>query len=313
MAQPYEVEAPAKCTDVQPAPKMSKLAIATEEVQLPENQKKVVLLLKEYQESHLSLEEEYRREWNELKLKYLEKFQPLYNMRRKALIDNDSAEGIVGTSGLPEFWCKALSNHVLLAEMIEAHDRPILAHLQDIVFSWIDTKAQTSFKVDFHFSPNEFFTNTVLSKVYHLENSEDDVDESVLTKTEGTTIDWLPGKNVTEKRITRKQRNKRTQETRTITQMVEDNSFFNFFQSHQIPSEAQWSTMDDKELAELEMIVEAEFEVGCILRDRIIPRALGWYLGIEKDDDAESDASGGGSDFASSEEGDSDDDDDSTK
>lgn len=35
----------------------------------------------------------------------------------------------------------------------------------------------------------------------------------------------------------------------------------------------------------LENTLEVEYEMGCILRDKIITHALGWYLGIEIDDD----------------------------
>lgn len=72
----------------------------------------------------MKLEEEYRREWNELKLKYLAKFQPLYVSRRKEL----RAEAVQGpgTTNLPQFWVKAMKNHLLLSEMIEEHDVPIL-------------------------------------------------------------------------------------------------------------------------------------------------------------------------------------------
>lgn len=283
-----------------------RLAVATESVDLPDEQKEILMKLKEFQESHLKLEEEYRREWNELKLKYLAKFQPLYVSRRKEL----RAEAVQGpgTTNLPQFWVKAMKNHLLLSEMIEEHDVPILSHLEDIVFQWIDPREQTSFKLDFYFSSNEYFDNPILSKTYHLERAEDDDEESVLTKTEGTKVEWKTGRNVTEKTITRKQRNKRTNQTRTITEVLEDNSFFNFFQSHEIPSEEQLESMEEREVAELEMIVEAEFEVGCILRDKIIPRALGWYLGIEKDEDAESDAMSGAPENDDFDEEDEDDD-----
>lgn len=273
-----------------------RLAAAVDAVELPEPQKRVVVQLQEYQDEHLNLEGEYRREWNLLKLKYLEKFQPLYRNRRKALTgsaadDPSSKAGSVetGTQALPNFWLKAMKNHILLAEMIVDHDLPILAYLEDIVFSWVDPNEQASFKLEFYFAPNEYFTNGVLSKTYHLERAEDDDEESVLTRTEGTIIQWTsPEKNVTEKTVTRRQRNRRTNQTRTITEVVEDNSFFNFFQSHEIPNDEQFDTMEESEITELEMIIEAEFEVGCILRDKIIPHALGWYLGIEKDEEAES-------------------------
>jgi hypothetical protein len=41
-----------------------------------------------------------------------------------------------------------------------------------------------------------------------------------------------------------------------------------FFLFQEIPSDDQYETLEDSELTELEMIIEAEFEVGCILRVR---------------------------------------------
>jgi nucleosome assembly protein 1-like 1 len=72
----------------------------------------------------LKLEDEYRKEWNQLKLKYLQSFQPLYKNRHNALIQ--STDGKTGTPSLPDFWLTAMKNHVLLAEMIVAGDMPVL-------------------------------------------------------------------------------------------------------------------------------------------------------------------------------------------
>lgn len=44
------------------------------------------------------------------------------------------------------------------------------------------------------------------------------------------------------------------------------------------------------------------------IQDKIIPRALGWYLGIEKDEDAESDAMSGAPENDDFDEEDEDDD-----
>ena len=291
-----------------------KLPEAVEAIHLPSPQKAVVVHLQKLQEEHLKLEEEYRREWNQLKLKYLQSFQPLYESRRAALVQSSAEDKgslpKTGTPGLPDFWLKAMKNHVLLSEMIVDRDIPVLSYLEDIVFSWVDPNEQASFKLEFFFAPNGFFTNRVLTKTYHLERVEADDEESVLTRTEGTEIQWTSlENNVTKKAVTRRQRNRRTNQTRTITEVVDDNSFFNFFQNHEIPSDDQYDTLEDTELTELEMIIEAEFEVGCILRDKIITHALGWYLGIEKDEEAESIAGSAGDDVQEEYEGDESDDD----
>lgn len=58
------------------------------------------------------------------------------------------------------------------------------------------------------FGENPFFTNRLLVKEFHLEN-EAETDESVLSKSIGTEIDWIQGKNVMKSMCVRRQRNKR--------------------------------------------------------------------------------------------------------
>ncbi len=53
----------------------------------------------------------------------------------------------------------------------------------------------TGFKLTFTFKENPYFTNTVLTKTYHLL----DDGEPVLERSEGTEIDWKAGKNITVK------------------------------------------------------------------------------------------------------------------
>lgn len=53
----------------------------------------------------------------------------------------------------------------------------------------------TGFKLTFTFKENPYFTNTVLTKTYYML----DDDEPVLDRSEGTQIDWKPGKNITVK------------------------------------------------------------------------------------------------------------------
>lgn len=57
------------------------------------------------------------------------------------------------------------------------------------------------------------------------------VDENEVAKTEGTEINWKEGKDITKKTVTKKQKNKKTGKTRTVTKTVDADSFFTFFKS----------------------------------------------------------------------------------
>jgi len=54
-----------------------------------------------------------------------------------------------------------------------------------------------------------------------------------------------------------------------------------------IPTDEQFDTMSESEIEDLERVVETAFDAAVAIRDKIIPRALGWYRGLEHDDDEE--------------------------
>eukprot|EP01054_Gregarina_sp_Poly1_P001939 Gregarina_sp_Poly_1__1938@NODE_1507_length_3975_cov_121_789150_g999_i0_p3_GENE_NODE_1507_length_3975_cov_121_789150_g999_i0NODE_1507_length_3975_cov_121_789150_g999_i0_p3_ORF_typecomplete_len121_score21_55NAP/PF00956_18/2_5e10_NODE_1507_length_3975_cov_121_789150_g999_i084446 len=92
-----------------------------------------------------------------------------------------------------------------------------------------------------------------------------------------------------------------------VKKNVERVSFFHFFDSHEIPPDSVLDTMDDRDVRGLENILELEYEVGCILRDKIISHAVGWFLGVEVDEDEESCSSCDSESLADSEDENSDD------
>ena len=63
------------------------------------------------------------------------------------------------------------ANDTVLNGTLEEIDEPILKHLQDVTIELPETN--TGFKINFHFEPNEFFENTVLTKEYMLRNEYD--------------------------------------------------------------------------------------------------------------------------------------------
>lgn len=66
------------------------------------------------------------------------------------------------------------------------------------------------FDLEFRFEPNDYFTDTVLKKKYVVPK------ENVIEKIEGTTINWKEGKNITEKKVKKKSKNKKGKTTKTV-------------------------------------------------------------------------------------------------
>jgi len=189
-------------------------------------------------------------------------------------------------NGIPNFWLTAFQNFSLLAEMVQSYDEPILNHLTDIKVTC--TEEPMGFALDFHFSPNIYFTNTVLRKEYLMkcEPDEDDpfnFEGPEIYKCKGCTINWNKGMNVTLKTVKKKQKHKSRGVVRTVTKTVQNDSFFNFFAPPDVPDNAKDEDIDD----ELRQLLTSDFEIGHHVRERIVPRAVLYYTGeaVEDEDD----------------------------
>lgn len=187
--------------------------------------------------------------------------------------------------------------------MVQEHDEPILKHLKDIKVKFSDAGQPMSFVLEFHFEPNEYFTNEVLTKTYRMRSEPDDSDPFSFDGPEimgctGCQIDCKKGKNVTLKTIKKKQKHKGRGTVRTVTKTVSNDSFFNFFAPPEVPESGD---LDD----DSEAILAADFEIGHFLRERIIPRSVLYFTGeaIEDDDD-DYDEEGEEADEEGEEEGD---------
>ena len=126
-----------------------------------------------------------------------------------------------------------IKNVDLLSDMVQEHDEPILKHLEDIKVKFSDAGQPMSFVLEFHFEPNEYFTNEVLIKTYRMRSEPDDSDPFSFDGLEimgctGCQIDWKKGKNVTLKMIKKQQKHKGHGTVCTVTKTVSNDSFFNF-------------------------------------------------------------------------------------
>jgi len=99
---------------------------------------------------------------------------------------------------ISEYWSKVFSNCSQLAEDIFEPDHALLKHITKI--DHVEEEGKENFSIKFHFSPNEYFENEVLTARFVM-LSENDVD-----KIEGTDIKWKEGKDLTKKTITKKQK-----------------------------------------------------------------------------------------------------------
>jgi nucleosome assembly protein 1-like 1 len=166
----------------------------------------------------------------------------------------------------------------MVFELVKEKDEEILQHVRHI-----ETERSTSPKaltVKFHFNENEFFDNKELSlKVVYKG------DNDMVEKIEGTTIDWKEGKDPTKKKVKKKQKHKKTNETRTIVKTVEAESFFNVFNNRVAPEEG---AVDSEEENELHDKIDEAMNLAEDIADVLIPDALEYYLGLNEDfDDAD--------------------------
>lgn len=305
-----------------------------------------VYVLKELHEQRKKLETEFKKEYEALQAKYRALYKPLYD-ERKAIVAGEKepsaeeieaarttqeekkkkeqaeagveeqpktekaapAEAAEDVKGVPGFWLQALKYHVDLREMVEPEDEPALMHLTDI--SWHPLPENpVSFVLEFHFSPNEFFEETVLAKTYHMQENPESGDLH-FSRVDSPTITWKSGKNLCVKQVTKQQRKKGNRrgkgpQTRTITVEEPCNSFFHFFNP-----EAFLNLQPEIPEEDYDQFREDDYVMGTEIKDRLIPYAVLYYTGeMEQEEDLGFDDDEDDEDYDDDEGGDDDDDDD---
>ena len=170
--------------------------------------------------------------------------------------------------GIPEFWLNVLKRIGLICQMIEEHDEPILKHLIDIEVELMEKKP-FNFKLKFLFSPNEFFHETVLTKTYEFKIEIDPNDPYVFEapeteKSAGCQISWKKGKNPTRSPL---------DDTQTQP------SFFNFFSTLESESKERESLTCAEETS-----IALDYEIGYTFKEKVVPRAVLYYMGEIFDD-----------------------------
>lgn len=253
--------------------------------------------------------EEYRVERAELEMRYAEKMQPLYDERKgvvngeydTAIIDElQSKEEGGGTfltvhpeaaphlqgdqvKGIPQFWACAMGHVDVIAELVTESDVDCLEHLTDVTCT--DFPDGLGFELNFHFAPNDFFSNSILSKRYEVPNLLTE-DEPILKNITGTEIQWKTGQSLTYREVTKKQRKKGGKaagQVRSITKCERSESFFHFFTPVKMP--ALSDVVDEDEADAIEEAFDHDYDVAQAFRSHLIKKAVLWFTGEAMIDD----------------------------
>ncbi|KAK7354641.1 hypothetical protein VNO80_20106 [Phaseolus coccineus] len=242
--------------------------------------RKRVESLREIQGKHDEIEADFFKEREALEAKYQKLYQPLYTKRYEIVNGVTEVEGAANETtdeseednekGVPSFWLNAMKNNDVLAEEISERDEGALKFLKDI--KWSRVENPKGFKLEFFFDTNTYFSNSVLTKTYHMI----DEDEPILEKAIGTEIEWYPGKCLTQK-VLKKKPKKGSKNAKPITKTENCESFFNFFKPPEVPEDDD--DIDEDLAEELQNQMEQDYDIGSTIRDKIIPHAVSWFTG----------------------------------
>lgn len=176
-------------------------------------------------------------------------------------------------TGIPDFWSVAVKNNQMMQHYIRPKDQDAMKSLVDVVSK--ETVDPKTVSITLTFKENEFFTNKTLElQCLYKKDQEDEVQE-----TKGTLIEWKDGKDLSKKKIKKKQKNKKTGETRTIVKTVPSESFFNVFESRTAPdADKDEDDEVDEETEKLLDAIDESMQVTMDFNDLHNWEALEYYL-----------------------------------
>eukprot|EP00760_Papus_ankaliazontas_P031776 PhM_4_TR5451/c0_g1_i1/m.21817/K11279/NAP1L1, NRP; nucleosome assembly protein 1-like 1 len=146
---------------------------------------------------------------------------------------SEESEAMVG---IPEFWAHAMRGVVDLFDIISDEDYNVLKHVTAIrsMPLSLETGAEgrRGFRLEFEFAPNEFFTNSVLTKTFYEKLDADGLHAVRLESVDSMSpaIQWKSDEvNPTIRLRPRTERNRYTNERRVVNDKKLQSSFFHFF------------------------------------------------------------------------------------
>lgn len=271
----------------------------------------IVKACKEIEDKILAKQLEHEKEVHRLVLEYTSKQKQILDARKKILLEGieemkpeESAKN-KGTPGLDGFWLHAMSKHSAFDELIQEHDEDVLQYVKDIEVQLTDSP-NSGFGVTFIFAENPYFTNTELKKMYKTKcanhfNGQLDVEEVTATE-----IQWKEGKDVTVEMRAKKAKGPLAKKklAKPIKTLQARRSFFRDFFRNLKPGmeldedDLEWAMSvkmsqedpddvddDDSDEKMCGYLIDHDFEVGSVIKDALVPRAVRYYTGEMADDD----------------------------
>ena len=127
------------------------------------------------------------------------------------------------TKLIDDLYLVALKKNPQIKELIHTYDEPLLKCLRHIELTTF--KENDAFTLVFYFDENEYLENSKINvSVLCNENGDS-------TEIKCDPLQWKEGKNITEKKIVKKQKNKRTGQQREVVKTEKQPSFFQLFES----------------------------------------------------------------------------------
>ncbi len=157
-------------------------------------QRKLLQIQKQSLERTKFQEDSYENEYLDLKRKYDIEYEKLFdeiNSIIKGSVTASLSEEDQKKYGLDlisqgepiaNYWLEVLKNGTLFLT-VNVNDEKILKHLNEVKL--VNSQDRLSFTVEFHFSPNDYFTQEVLTKSYIY-----DTKDHQLCRTEASKVDW---------------------------------------------------------------------------------------------------------------------------
>ncbi|XP_065086806.1 nucleosome assembly protein 1-like 1 [Ochlerotatus camptorhynchus] len=242
---------------------------------MPPNVRIKIETLKKIQLDLLDKEAEFHQKVHSLEVEYQKNYDEMNEKRRQIVngIYIPKLEGVPESTddaadqaqGIPEFWLTVFKMTPVLHAMIRESDEEALKRLVD-VRTQVKSEPQPQFVLQFEFEPNDFFEDRILEKKYMMKCSPNpekpfSFNGFEIYDTVGHDIHWKEGANLTKLAMT----DDNGQKHEVLT-----TSFFNFF--------------NPKPLFEADSILnvqflETDFEIGYYIKERVIPRAILFFIG----------------------------------
>jgi nucleosome assembly protein 1-like 1 len=150
-----------------------------------------------------------------------------------------------GKKGVPDFWVRAMKANRLIWDQVKEKDEEIMEHLLHVETEGSENEATKNMVLTLKMvfaEDNDFFKPSTLVCALEYE-TEDQIKEI-----KGTTIEWMEGKDPTKKKIKKKQKHKKTGETRTVVKTVDADSFFNVFKDRKAPAEGEADSEEENDV-----------------------------------------------------------------